>query len=116
MIRIFIITIMLLSVPVHAAIKQEFIGWGLGQAECKIFVLHADNDSSGKNKLIYLQWFNGYITGINYERESANDVSEAMDRDLLYSKVLRYCRDHDQKYVWQGVNQALKEHTNGKHF
>lgn len=105
------IFIIFISFCSHA--EQSFRGWGLGQAECSVFKRHAENDDTGKNKLIYIQWFNGYITGINAERKGVDDISGGMDRDVMYSEVLNYCKSYPNSYVWRGLNVALKGYSNG---
>ncbi len=96
-----------------AADEQQFTGWGLGQAACRVFVKHAENDATGKNRLIYLQWFNGYMTGINFARRTIQDISQGIDRDAMFDSVLSYCQHSGDAYVWQGINSAIGERGDG---
>lgn len=85
-----ILVLMFIAGPASA-----YFTWGIGEQDCNIFVSEKTEFEFARDQrthLAHLNWIKGFITGINWSRDS--DIAKDLSIETVDKWIYDYCREH----------------------
>jgi hypothetical protein len=92
-----------LGLVLFAGQAPAYFTWGIGEMPCKRFVsakIEYDHARDQRTHLAQLNWIKGFITGINWSRDSN------IARDLTIETVDRWIDGYCRKNLNQSIAEA----------
>ena len=84
-----------LCLVLSAGQASAYFTWGMGSQACKLYVTakaEYDHARDQRTHLAHLNWIKGFITGINWSRDS--DIAQDLSIETVDRCIDGYCRQN----------------------
>ncbi len=102
-----------LSLVLFAGQAPAYFTWGIGEMPCNRFVsakIEFDHARDQRTHLAQLNWIKGFITGINWSRDS--NIARDLSIETVDAWIDNYCRNNLNDSIAE-ASAALVIHLEG---
>ena len=103
----FLLTLCLL---LFAGQSSAYFTWGMGSQTCNLYVsskAEYDHARDQRTHLAHLNWIKGFITGINWSRDS--DIARDLSIETVDRWIDGYCRNNLNATIAQASAEMVKD-------